>query len=69
MRGEKEINSVAFSPDGSLVAAGDGAGTGYETGTIRLYTAATGDPFARLLHLGSAVALGVHLSVHCVSFE
>ena len=22
-----------------------------------------------LLHLGSAVALGVHLSVHCVSFE
>ena len=23
----------------------------------------------RLLHLGSAVALGVHLSFHCVSFE
>ena len=23
----------------------------------------------RLLHLGSAVALGVHLSVHCVSVE
>ena len=23
----------------------------------------------RLLHLGRAVALGVHLSVHCVSFE
>ena len=24
---------------------------------------------SRLLHLGSAVALGVHLSVQCVSFE
>ena len=25
--------------------------------------------FRLLLHLGSAVALGVQLSVHCVSFE
>ena len=43
LRGEKRINSVAFSPDGSLIAAGDG-GFGDE-GTIRLYNAATGDPF------------------------
>jgi WD40 repeat protein len=43
LRGEKRINSVAFSPDGSLIAAGDGSG--FEAGTIRLYNAATGDPF------------------------
>ena len=43
LSGEKQINSVAFSPDGSLIAAGDG-GFGDE-GTIRLYNAATGDPF------------------------
>ena len=42
-RGEKQINSVAFSPDGSLIAAGDG--DDFEAGTIRLYNAATGDPF------------------------
>ena len=43
LRGRKQINSVAFSPDGSLIAAGDG---GYgDEGTIRLYNAATGDPF------------------------
>ena len=43
LRGEKQINSVAFSPDGSLIAAGDGDFG--DEGTIRLYNAATGDPF------------------------
>ena len=50
--GEKQINSVAFSPDGSLIAAGDG-GFGDE-GTIRLYNAATGDPFGSPLNVGYA---------------
>jgi WD40 repeat protein len=43
LSGEKQINSVAFSPDGSLIAAGGGGL--FEAGTIRLYNAATGDPF------------------------
>ena len=59
MSGGKQINSVAFSPDGSLVAAGDG---GYrEAGTIRLYDAATGDPFGSPLNVGSRV-YSVHFS-------
>ena len=46
LRGEKRINSVAFSPDGSLIAAGDGDPFANDkTGTIRLYSTATGDPF------------------------
>ena len=52
MIGEKQINSVAFSPDGSLIAAGDGGFR--ETGTIRLYNAATGDPFGSPLNVGYA---------------
>ena len=44
LSGEKQIFSVAFSPDGSLIAAGGGGL--FEAGTpIRLYNAATGDPF------------------------
>jgi len=35
-----------FSPDGSLIAAGDGDPFANDkTGTIRLYSTATGDPF------------------------
>jgi len=51
--GEKEINSVAFSPDGSLIAAGDGAW--HEAGTIRLYNTATGDPFGSPLSFDGQV--------------
>jgi WD40 repeat protein len=53
LRGEKPINSVAFSPDGSLIAAGGGGL--FEAGTIRLYNAATGDPFGSPLRCDSAV--------------
>ena len=53
VRGEKQINSVAFSPDGSLIAAGDGGL--FEAGTIRLYNAATGDPFGSPLKVGGDV--------------
>ena len=46
LSGEEKINSVAFSPDGSLIAAGDGDPFANDkTGTIRLYSTATGDPF------------------------
>jgi len=53
LRGEKQINSVAFSPDGSLIAAGDGDFG--DEGTIRLYNAATGDPFGSPLDVDSRV--------------
>ena len=53
LSGEKQIISVAFSPDGSLIAAGDG--DSWEAGTIRLYNAATGDPFGSPLNVGSLV--------------
>ena len=49
VRGGKKINSVAFSPDGSLIAAGDGDFG--DEGTIRLYNAATGDPFGSPLNV------------------
>jgi WD40 repeat protein len=41
-RGEAPIHRVAFSPDGKLIAAGDGyASLSSKTGTIRLYDAGT----------------------------
>ena len=43
MRGEKRINFVAFSPDGSLIAFGDGNPFARDkTGAIRLYDAGMG---------------------------
>ena len=60
LSGEKQINSVAFSPDGSLIAAGDG-GLGDE-GTIRLYNAATGDPFGSPLTGHQSLVSSVHFS-------
>ena len=43
MRGETRINFVAFSPDGSLIAFGDGNPFARDkTGAIRLYDAGMG---------------------------
>jgi len=54
LSGEKQIFSVAFSPDGSLIAAGGGGL--FEAGTpIRLYNAATGDPFGSPLKVDNRV--------------
>ncbi len=41
LRGDKEINCVAFSPDGKILAAG--AGSYCEAGSVRLYDTVTGD--------------------------
>ena len=43
VRGEKPIHCVAFSPDGSLIAAGDGY-QAFGSGEVRIYNASTGDP-------------------------
>ncbi len=40
LTGDKRINCIAFSPDGKILAAGDGY---YETGNVRLYDPETGD--------------------------
>ena len=42
LRGEKPIHCVAFSPDGSLIAAGDGYSN--TSGEVRIYNTSTGDP-------------------------
>jgi hypothetical protein len=39
LRGDKQINCVAFSPDGKILAAGDGL---HETGSVRLYDPVVG---------------------------
>ena len=41
LRGDKDINCVAFSPDGKIIAAGDGGIM--EAGSVRLYDTVTGD--------------------------
>jgi WD40 repeat protein len=48
LRGNHPINCVAFSPDGKILAAGDGvvyesAYELYEAGSVRLYDTVTGD--------------------------
>ena len=43
------MNAVAFSPDGTLLAAG------YGNGTIRLWDPASGQPAGPALQAGSAV--------------
>jgi WD40 repeat protein len=40
LRGDKRINCVAFSPDGKILAVGDGF---FEAGNVRLYDPETGD--------------------------
>ena len=54
--------AACFSPDGTVLAAG-------RQDEIQLLDARMNAAFYRLLHLGSAVGFGVHLSVHCVCFE
>ena len=41
LRGDKQINCVAFSPDGKILAVGDGEL--YESGNVLLYDPATGE--------------------------
>ena len=43
LRGDKYINCVAFSPDGKILAAGDGSIAYSEAGIVRLYDTVTGD--------------------------
>ena len=40
LRGDKQVNCVAFSPDGDMLAAGDG---NYRGGNVRLYDVQTGE--------------------------
>ena len=40
LRGDKQVNCVAFSPDGDMLAAGDGD---YQGGNVRLYDVQTGE--------------------------
>ena len=40
LRGDKQVNCVAFSPDGDMLAAGDGF---MEAGNVRLYDVQTGE--------------------------
>ena len=42
LRGDKPVNCVAFSPDGDMLAAGDGCLL-YEAGNVRLYDVQTGE--------------------------
>ncbi len=58
MSGGKQINCVAFSPDGKIIAAGDGGMI--QAGSVRLYDTVTGDVKSTLT---------VDSSVHSVSFS
>ena len=40
LRGDKEVHCVSFSPDGDMLAAGDGD---YQGGNVRLYDVQTGE--------------------------
>ncbi len=40
LRGDKPVNCVSFSPDGDMLAAGDGD---YRGGNVRLYDVQTGE--------------------------
>ena len=41
LRGDKRVNCVVFSPDGDMLAAGDGGFL--EAGNVRLYDVQTGE--------------------------
>ncbi len=48
LRGDKQINCVAFSPDGKIITAGDGGM--FEAGSVRLYDTVTGDMKSTMRH-------------------
>ena len=54
--GSKGVNSVAFSPDGKIVAAGDGNGRAY------LWNVATGKPITSLADPGGSGVISVAFS-------
>ncbi len=58
LRGDKQINCVAFSPDGKIIAAGHGKM--FTAGSVRLYDTVTGDMKSTLT---------VDSLVSCVAFS
>jgi len=62
------LKAAKIPPGGRLRRGSGQSAWDYPQGS-RLFARERSTAGSRLLHLGSAVALGVHLSVHCVGFD